>query len=104
MPNAEDLIVNFMNEKTKESLGEKIDKKTADESDNYETSREKAKFYDTKIDNKESEKALLAAKKAMQTVMMIPLFIGGIVSFIYIIQVAFPTIVSIIKTIFKAFF
>ena len=35
MPNADDLIVEFMNKKTKEALGEKIDTKNVNNSGEY---------------------------------------------------------------------
>ena len=97
MPNADDLIVEFMNQKTKEALGEKVDTKKEVANDNFETTRERAKYYDTKSTNRDNEKALAAAKNMMRTLLLIPLFIGGIILLLYITINFIPMIIKMIK-------
>ena len=97
MPNADDLIVEFMNQKTKEALGEKVDTKKETADDNFETTREKAKYYDTKSTNKDNEKALAAAKNMMRTLLLIPLFIGGVILLLYLTINFIPMIIKMIK-------
>lgn len=97
MPNADDLIVEFMNQKTKEALGEKVDTKKEVADDNFETTREKAKYYDTKSTNRDNEKALATLKNTMRTLLLIPLFIGGIVLLLYITINFIPMIIKMIK-------
>lgn len=97
MPNVDDLIVEFMNQKTKEALGEKIDTKKEVADDNFETTRERAKYYDTKSTNRDNEKALAAAKNIMRTLLLIPLFIGGIILSLYITINFIPMIIKMIK-------
>ena len=100
MSNSDDLIIEFMNQRTKEVLGEKIDNRNQKSSDNFETAREKAKYYDTKSTNTDNEKALAVAKNTLKTIMFIPLLVGGIIVLLYLIMGLIPTIIKIIKIFF----
>lgn len=100
MANSEDLIIEFMNQKTKEALGEKIDTKKQSADDNFETTREKAKYYDTKSTNKDNEKALAAAKNLMRTAMLIPFLIGTVAILLYIAINLVPMLIKLAKTFF----
>lgn len=98
MPTAEDTLADFMMNKNKQDLGESIIVEKNNNDNNLPT-KEKAKYYDTEMNNKDSDRAAAAAKQAMSILMMVPILVGGIGAFAYIIITIFPSIFNFIKSL-----
>lgn len=98
MPDSAELLNNFMIDKNKEALGEKIEK-VIEKNDNFDTEAPKAmnKFTGESISN--SDNGMLAARKLINTCLTIPIIIGGIFSAFYIVLKIGPAILSFIKSI-----
>lgn len=99
MTTAEETLTDFMITQNKQDLGEEI--VIEDNADNNDLPiAQRAKYYDTEINNKDNEKAALAAKQALSLLMMVPMLLGGIGVFAYILITIFPSIFNFIKSFF----
>jgi hypothetical protein len=103
MPDAEEVLNNFMLVKNKEILGEKVET-VIENDDNFLDDPLKTKNTFSNESISKDDKALLVARKVMNTLFTIPIFIGGIFSVFYILIKIGPMFLSFIRGLFLGLF
>lgn len=103
MPDTEELLNNFMITKNKEALGEKIEKKEV-EDDNFLDDKNKIINTFKGESPSNSDNGLLAAKKAMNTFLIVPILVGGIFSAFYVLLKIGPVILSFFRRLLIGLF
>jgi hypothetical protein len=95
---SDEILNDFMENKNKEVLGEKIE--NIEEDDNFLPEKNKPLLSDNEErDSAVEEKLIPYLKHLLVTALTVPLFVGGIISGFYILMKLIPTAIEFFKRI-----
>lgn len=98
MSTSNEILNNYMTNKNKEALGEKV-KSEAKADDNFLADPEKTMNTFKGESSSNSDNGLLMARRIMNTFLTIPILIGGIFSAFYLVLKLGPAILRFIKSL-----
>ncbi|MBO4957015.1 MAG: hypothetical protein J6C50_04230 [Rickettsiales bacterium] len=99
METSDEILNNFMVNKNKEALGEKVEKE-AEINDNFLGEVDKAMNTFTGESPSNNDNGLLAARKALSAFLTIPIVMGGLFSAFYIVLKLGPSVLNFIRKLF----